>query len=293
LARPLTKLLEDCDPMRERQLSRRAILGGLAASVGILVAGCDATDNAEAQYPGVRPGRLVSGSFRSRYRHQTVGWTIAYPLGHGPGSPLDVVLVLHGYMSNHSAAFSSLGLQYALAQDIHREDIAPIALAAGDGGNGYWHPRANGDDPQGMLVDEFLPLLATKGLQTRPIGLLGWSMGGYGALLLAETYPQLVRRVAAESPAIWASFGDSQGANPTAFDSAQDWESHDVISHLARLEGIPVRIDEGESDPFLPASQRLEQLLPAGSVHFEPGGHDAQFWSARGPAQLQFLTVGL
>jgi S-formylglutathione hydrolase FrmB len=204
-----------------------------------------------------------------------------------------VVLILHGYQSDHRAAFSSLGLQYALARDVERGHMSPIALASVDGGNGYWHPRADGDDPQGMLVYEFLPLLGATGLRTRPVGLLGWSMGGYGALLLAETYPQLVRRVAAESPAIWPSFAASQGANPTAFDSATDWENHDVISHVARLEGLPIRVDEGESDPFLWASQQLEQLLPAGSVHFEPGNHNAQFWAARGPAQLQFLASGL
>jgi S-formylglutathione hydrolase FrmB len=144
-----------------------------------------------------------------------------------------------------------------------------------------------------MLVHEFIPLLETKGLLVHQVGVLGWSMGGYGALLLAETYPALVRRVAAESPAIWPTFAQSQGANPDAFDSDRDWQDHNVILHAARLNGIPVRIDEGESDPFLWASQRLEQLLPAGSVHFEPGAHDAAYWAARGPAQLQFLTVGL
>jgi enterochelin esterase-like enzyme len=144
-----------------------------------------------------------------------------------------------------------------------------------------------------MLVHEFLPLLAGRHLDTRTIGQMGWSMGGYGALLFAETFPGMVRRVAVESPAIWASYEDSQHANPDAFDSASDWSSHDVIGHVDRLAGIPVRVDEGRSDPFIWASERLEQLLPPGTVHFEPGGHDDTFWAAQGPSQLQFLTKGL
>jgi S-formylglutathione hydrolase FrmB len=201
--------------------------------------------------------------------------------------------VLHGYASDHTAAFGPLRLQYAQAQTIGGTYLPPIALASVDGGNGYWHPRADGDDPQGMVVHEFLPLLGTKGLKVQDIGLLGWSMGGYGALLLAETYPTLVRRVAAESPAIWPSYEAARAANPSAFDSVQDWEAHDVISRLTQLGALPTRIDEGESDPFLWGSERLQQLLPAGSVHFEPGSHDDAFWSARGAAQLQFLTTGL
>jgi S-formylglutathione hydrolase FrmB len=231
---------------------------------------------------------LVSGRFYSQYRKQDVGWSLSYPQHTGRADRLAVALVLHGYTADHTAAFGPLQLQQAQAQV-----GVPLALASVDGGNGYWHPRADGDDPQGMLVHEFLPMLGRKGLRADKVGLLGWSMGGYGALLLAETYPHLVHRVAVESPAIWPSYEASQAANPDAFDSQADWDDHDVIGHLGQLSGIPVRVDEGESDPFLWASERLQALLPAGSVHFEPGAHDDAFWAARGPAQIAFLAEGI
>jgi S-formylglutathione hydrolase FrmB len=290
----------------ERRVTRRSLLGAAAVSIGALTAACAANERAPHRIlappttsttatpsttvrPG--PGPLVSGRFTSRYRHTSVGWAISYPPQHRPGDRLDTALVLHGYDADHTDAFVALHLQDAQAQAIDGTPLPPIALASVDGGNGYWHPRADGDDPQGMLVHEFLPLLGAKGLRVDDIGLLGWSMGGYGALLLAETYPQLIRRVAAESPAIWPSYQAAYAANPSAFDSAQDWETHDVIGRMSQLGEIPVRIDEGTSDPFLWGSQRLAQLLPAGSVHFEPGAHDAAFWAARGQAQLQFLTA--
>jgi S-formylglutathione hydrolase FrmB len=165
-----------------------------------------------------------------------------------------------------------------------------MVLAAADGADGYWHPHASGDDPQGMLMDEFLPMLHGMGVVTDRIVGFGWSMGGYGAMLLAETFPDRISRVGAESPAIWPSYGAAHNANPTAFDSAADWSAHDVVGHLAELGRIPVRIDCGLSDPFVPASRRLAGLLEAGHVTLSPGAHDSAFWKAHAPAQLRFLA---
>jgi hypothetical protein len=109
-------------------------------------------------------------------------------------------------------------------------------------------------------------------------------------LLLAETYPARIARVGAESPAIWPSFAASQNANPTAFDSPGDWAAHDVVGHLAELGRIPVRVDCGLSDPFIPASRRLATLPTPGEVDLAPGGHDVAFWKAHAPAQLAFLS---
>jgi enterochelin esterase-like enzyme len=55
-----------------------------------------------------------------------------------------------------------------------------------------------------MLVRDFLPKLARRyGLARGPEGLVGWSMGGYGALLAAEEHPVRFAAVAATSPAIF------------------------------------------------------------------------------------------
>jgi hypothetical protein len=57
--------------------------------------------------------------------------------------------------------------------------VPPFALASVDGGESYWHPRDSGEDAAAML-DEFVPLLACHGLDVRPLGFLGRSMGGFG-----------------------------------------------------------------------------------------------------------------
>jgi len=233
---------------------------------------------------------LVSGSFHSVRRGVAVGWTVSFPPGWVTGDDVPVCLVLHGLGADHSYAFDDLLLQDPQAVLATGKPARPLVLAAVDGGNGYWHPRADGDDPQGMVMDEFLPMVHDMGVGTGRVVAFGWSMGGYGSLLLAETYPARIARVGAESPAIWPSYATSQNANPTAFDSAQDWGAHDVVGHLAELGRTPVRVDCGLSDPFIPASRRLAALLAPGEVELAPGGHDVAFWRAHAPAQLAFLA---
>ena len=71
-----------------------------------------------------------------------------------------------------------------------------------------------------MVVDELLPLLADHGLRTDAIGLMGWSMGGYGALRLAGLLgPGRVRVVVAASPALWS---DPDDASASWFDSSEE-----------------------------------------------------------------------
>ena len=78
-----------------------------------------------------------------------------------------------------------------------------MAMVTVDGGTGYWNPHP-GDDPMAMVVHELLPMCRRFGLGqgSKPVGTMGISMGGYGALLLAEKYPALFSAVAAISPAI-------------------------------------------------------------------------------------------
>jgi hypothetical protein len=78
--------------------------------------------------------------------------------------------------------------------------------------------------------------------------------------------------VAAESPAIWPSFWAAHSVKSTAFDSAAEWQTHDVLAHVGALAGIPVRVDCGWLDPFLSASESLARVLPSDDVHSEPGG---------------------
>jgi S-formylglutathione hydrolase FrmB len=168
-----------------------------------------------------------------------------------------------------------------------------MAIAAVDGGDDYWHAHP-GDDPMRMLLEEFLPMCRDRGLGVGPyrkIGLTGESMGGYGALLLAEEHPDLVAAVAVMSPAVWTTYSDSQNANPNAFTSEPDFAAHDVITHAAALRSIPVRIASGADDPFHPYVEVLAQSLPKGArVLYPPGAHDNAFFGSQALPCLDFIS---
>jgi len=238
------------------------------------------------------PGPQYSGTFYSTARRTTVGYTIGYPPGHGPGARLPLVIALHGFGGNHTDALSGLSPAQAVALKPGGTPLPPMALVTVDGGGGYWNPHP-GDNPQAMVIDELIPLCRRAGLGagTREIGVLGISMGGYGAILLAEKYPHLVGAVAAISPAIWTSYAQAKSANPGAYASAADFAQDDAVTHAAALAKTPVRVAAGSGDPFYPGVQALARALPkSAEVYFGGGCHTDSFFSSQEPAALAFLA---
>ncbi len=87
-------------------------------------------------------------------------------------------------------------------------------------------------------------------------------MGGYGALLAAETRPREFAAVCGVSPAVWTSYEEMMMGPRDAFDGAADFAAHDVIAHADRLRHTRVRIDCGTSDPFYGYVTHLTAALP-------------------------------
>jgi pimeloyl-ACP methyl ester carboxylesterase len=120
---------------------------------------------------------------------------------------------------------------------------------------------------------------------------MGISMGGYGALLLAEKHPDPVAAAAAISPAIWTSYPQARAANGGAYASAADFAADDAVTHAAALAGVPVRVAVGHADPFYPGVQAMARVLPTDAVvDFAGGCHDGSFFTAQEPPSLAFLA---
>jgi len=295
--------------MSARFTRRRLLASGLAGLAGAAVAGFELVDH------GVLPGKLSldellgdcsvsgpaltfaptgparTGQFFSRRRNRVVGYTIAYPPGHAPGAELPLGVFLHGFGGNHTSGLGELSLARALAARQDGRSLPAMALVAADGGGLYWNAHP-GDDPMAMVVDELIPMCRRLGLGRRAgtIGAIGISMGGYGALLLAEKHPRLISAVAAISPAIWTTYRQAREANAGAFASAADFADDDVIAHAEALRGIPVRIASGTDDPLHPGSVALARVLPKSAVvDFTAGCHDGEFFGSQQHASLAFL----
>jgi enterochelin esterase-like enzyme len=246
------------------------------------------------------PGPERSGAFYSAARRRSVGYTIGYPPGHGPGARLPLVVMLHGYGGNHASALTNLSPAQALALRVAGAPLPPMALVTVDGGNGYWNPHP-GDNPQAMLTDELIPMCQRLGLGLGAVGggggrahrvaVMGISMGGYGSLLLAERRPDLISAVAAISPAVWTSYAQARSANAGAYASAADFAADDVVTHAAALARVPVRVAAGFSDPFYPGVQAFARALPkTAEVYFGAGCHTGSFFTAQEPPSLAFLA---
>ncbi len=285
-------------------LNRRAVLrisaGASAAAAGAwaLSALLDPLEPHAATPPPLAPAPFepptagsslpskVTGSFVSAARGGAkTNYVIALPPGHT--GTLRPVIALHG-MDGDANQMVEIGVPETLARLV-KEGKPPFAVVSVDGGNTYWHKRADGTDSGAMVLDELLPMLSTMGFDTSRVGFMGWSMGGYGALHLgAKLGPSRTAGICAISPALFGSFDDT---TPGAFDSADDWAQNSVVG-LPALNSIPLRVDCGLFDRFYPAARQfVAQLKSAPAGSFSIGGHDMVYWRMQLPGELAWLAT--
>jgi len=306
------------DPLAAARMSRRRLVTlGVGGAVAVLAAGAlgfelvshgvlpgkQELDQLEGKCSVAEPtlrfsgtGRSKSASFYSSARRRTVGYTIAWSPGHGPGDRLPLIVMLHGEGANHANALSGMTPGDAVALEIDGTPLPSMAIVTVDGGSGYWNPHP-GDDPMAMVVNELIPICQALNLGRggrSSIGAMGISMGGYGAVLLAEKHPGLIGAVAAISPAIWTSYAQANAVNPDAYASASSFAANDAVTHAAALVDTPVRVASGLDDPFHPGVVALAQGLPSSAVVVSTQGcHTGDFFTAQEPPSLSFLGAHL
>ncbi|MGX6607516.1 alpha/beta hydrolase [Micromonosporaceae bacterium Da 78-11] len=255
--------------MRRRTL----LVGGGAVVAAAATAGYRARSaDPEPVIPAVPAGDERLQQRASAARGRTVDLYTAVPAGHGDGSGLPVCLVLHG-ASATAADFAGFGFGKFLTDSVRRGN-PPFVLAGATGGRLSWRP-SGGDDPQRMVREEIPAWCRARGFDTSRLVAWGWSMGGYGSLLLAEAFPGFVRAVAAFSPAV----------------TPKD----DVFTAAEILRGLPVGLWCGRQDGLYSEVRALAKALPqppaAGS--YADGRHNFGYWSTCIPAAFDFLSRAL
>jgi S-formylglutathione hydrolase FrmB len=264
----------------------------MAALAASLLSGCGGAMPADPQ--GAHVERMT---IDSRAVGQEEHVTVVVPPGRAPRErPL--LVFLHGRGGDDE---SELGTQPMFATLRQLGPRAPV-LAFPDGGDhSYWHDR--GDGAWGRYItDEVIPRVGRR-FRTDPrrVAIGGISMGGFGALDLAEGRARRWCAVGAHSPALWQTAGETADG---AFDDAEDFAAHDVIATAASAEGAaaltvqPLWIDAGDEDPFLPGDEALVNALHAAGetnvqLDTKPGGHDGDYWSSRWKEYLTFYANAL
>lgn len=298
----ITAVQYDEDDVR---ISRRALLLGGVSIAAAAVGAAAAVEWDSPTFRRVRGAcgdtpplpasryRVTSGRFASDAMRGSMPWLVALPDDHDPDNEtLPLVLCLHGAFVNADRVVAGVGFPAFASQAGLR-----LALAApGGGGTLYWHPRADGRDPLGWALDEFLPMVEARfrvGGSRQRRGAIGWSMGGHGALLVAQERRDLASAAVALSPAVWPSYDAALSGHDYTYDSATDWQRYGVFQRLDELDGVAVRVDCGDADPFAPTARQLLARIPGVVGGIEEGCHDDGFWRRRTPTALRFLAEHL
>lgn len=261
------------------QLSRRTAVTGGLASAGLAAGGWlgyrawEEATGPDLHIPDVPAGEVRLERVTSAARRREVDLFTAVPDGHGDGRGLPVCLVLHG--ASHRARDSErFGIPKLLTAAV-RAGTPPFVLAGADGGAQRWQASGD-DDPMQMVIDEMPRWLDARGFRTDAVAAWGWSMGGYGALRLAQQEPDWVRAVAAFSPAIGS-------------DDA-------VFADVAAFRGTPVGLWCGTDDPYYSATRELAAALPESAAVTSYGngfGHNMEYWTRVAEDAFTFLGMHL
>lgn len=265
-------------------LTRRRALGlGLGVGAAALT-GITTSPTAQADVYGPR---VANGSFVSRWmKGASTTYEVLYPEGYGPGDRLPVLITLHGFGGNHC---TPEGLHFLEAcSALRAEGFPPFACAGVDGQNLWWHDRASGMNPAGMVMDEFTAVLARLGLDVSTVSLYGQSMGGVGAIWIASQMgPSRVRSLLVTS----APFSTTWDRFSNAYDSPKSFYDHDPRRAWAHLEGIPVRVDVGAQDPFCAENVAfISNAWPRPEFCVSPGAHGWDYWSSIALDQFRFTA---
>lgn len=166
-----------------------------------------------------------------------------------------------------------------------------------EGGRGYWADGFSGlgEDWATYVVNDLVPHIdatyrTLPAPSERAIG--GLSRGGFGALYLAFTHPDVFGIAGAHSP----SLPDYGGIEYPVITAAQ-FGAYDPIALAARLDPADapkIRLDIGLADDWRPAVEILDRTLTAHGIPHTlvegEGGHLQEYWTANSEDYLRYYS---
>jgi S-formylglutathione hydrolase FrmB len=254
-------------------------------------------------------------SISSKILSRDVSYCVFLPPGYDEDASrhYPVLYFLHGLGENDQILINAGG--WNLIQDLwEQKQIGDfIVIAPSAGRSFYLNSRDGRVRYEDFFIREFIPFAESHyriEAAKRARGIMGISMGGYGALHLAFRYPQEFGSVSVHSAALVAKLPEIKDPdlpdNPlagmvgAAFGSPFDrdfWNRNNpftIVRNNPPPAGLRVYLDCGTEDQFGfdLGAQAFHDLLDskgiANEFHLYPGGHDWVYFAEHFPASLQF-----
>jgi len=229
-----------------------------------------------------------------------------------------VVYLLHGYGDTERAWYTSGGLQYYIDQ--YAGEIVPMIFVMPAAYKSYYVNRFSGDYPyMDMMTDELVPTIDSLFRTRKDNGsraVMGYSMGGYGAIVLPGLRPDVFtvgvplsmsfrtdEQYMAEPQDVFNSqwgilFGGHGTTGPDRLTSyfLQHSPFHFFTTgDLSRFDNVKFLIDCGDDEESLSiTNDALHALMRDNLVGHEyrvrDGGHSFTYWKKSYPEAFTFIS---
>ncbi|MEZ4963912.1 MAG: alpha/beta hydrolase family protein [Saprospiraceae bacterium] len=214
--------------------------------------------------------------------------------------PYPVLYLLHGWSGNFAGWLGDA------PQLREHADTYNMLIVCPDGGYDSWYLDSPVDTSvryETHIVQEVVHYIdyyynTRRELAGRAIA--GLSMGGHGALYLAIRHPDVFGAAGSMSGGLdlrpWKQNNwDLEGVLGDPGKNWKNWEDNSVTSLVPRLKKhkIPLIIDCGLGDFFLPGNREMHRLLLEAGIEHEyterPGEHNGDYWGNAVDMQVVFF----
>lgn len=240
----------------------------------------------------------VEYRWQSAAVRKTLHYTLALPGGPLPPGGWPLLLLLHGLGRDHRTVTDQPEFPAWFRG-------RRFALLCPQGETGWYYDSPVDEAAQyGRMLRELLDLArARHPLTDLPArtGIAGWSMGGYGAMRFAETYPELVSAVVTtigvlDFPSATLP-SDMPFGVPALFGAEEMWPAANPLTGVTALRGKAILLLAAREAYDFPMNERFHAgLSEAGIEHkYEtyPGEHVWSSVAAALPRLFDFMDIAL